>query len=425
MLQPKELSVDELRRFRAYDRLNAISDILTIAVVMFFSYFLPTPLFYQIAIYGLTVLMAAFSLLWHTLIPEKYIGPTKLLLKGMFDTLFVTLLIQYTGTDKTPFFFLYYVILMSIALSLGVRYTFIVAGIMSISYIVMSGVIISSLIFEPKAFIYIWANISSLWLVGYMAAFLADEAEKARKQIAEARDKVENYSKIDWLTGLYNMRHFDSLAAQEMARAERYARPMSVLMLDSDHLKVVNDTFGHQVGDRLISDMAKVITAQCRVSDTVIRYGGDEFIVLLPETDGIGARYLGERIRAAMELYDLPVDRKVPATVSVGVASFPQDARGVMGLLARADAALYHSKAAGRNRVTVYSPGMRSKEEIEAENAGDREEEPSRFRDPGAGAPLLTPTSPGRPSDPSSDAPSAPLTSPDTETESEVRVPTR
>ena len=383
---------------------------------MFFSYFLPTPLFYQVAIYSLTVLMAVFSLLWHTLVPDKYIGPTKLLLKGMFDTLFVTLLIQYTGVEESPFFFLYYLVLMAVALSLGVRYTFVVAAISSISYLVMSGVVVWRLLLEPRLFIYVWANITSLWLVAYMAAFLADEAENARRMIVEARDKVENFSKIDWLTGLYNMRYFDALAAQEMARAERFGRPMAILMIDSDHLKVINDTFGHQVGDRLITDMAKYITAQCRVSDTVVRYGGDEFIVLLPDTDSMGARYLAERIRASMEAYELPVTRRVPTTVSIGVASFPEDARGVMGLLACADASLYHSKSAGRNRVTAFSPGMHSREEFEAAGPVHTDGESRR---PGA---TVAGASPDSPPVTRSDGPG---TSPDTGSEPEMHAPTR
>src|SRR4029079_3773479 len=93
-------------------------------------------------------------------------------------------------------------------------------------------------------------------------------------------------------------------------------------------------------------------------------YGGDEFIVILPETDAMGARFLAERIRAAMEQYELPVEgRAVRTTVSVGISTFPGDARDAMGLLARADAALYQSKAAGRNRVTLYLTGMKKEDD--------------------------------------------------------------
>jgi diguanylate cyclase (GGDEF)-like protein len=230
---------------------------------------------------------------------------------------------------------------------------------MTMVYIVMSGVAIQKLIIEPQSFIFVWANLISIWFVGYLAAFLADEADRARRTIADAKEKVENFSKVDWLTGLYNMRHFDILSAQELARAERYTRPLSLLLLDSDHLKVVNDSYGHQMGDQLIADVARIVSQQARASDTVIRYGGDEFIVLLPETDSVGARFLAERIRQAVEGHLLDAGgRPVGTTVSIGIAAFPRDAQDAIGLLARADAALYTSKETGRNRVTTYTEGM-------------------------------------------------------------------
>src|SRR5688500_10795759 len=98
---------NEVGRLRGYQRLNAIADIVTISVVFFFSYFLPTPLFYQVAIYTVVVLMALVSLLWHLLLRNRYLGRTKLLVKHMLDTTFVTLIIQYTGEVDSPFFFLY------------------------------------------------------------------------------------------------------------------------------------------------------------------------------------------------------------------------------------------------------------------------------------------------------------------------------
>src|SRR5262245_42190167 len=115
-MNERVVTTEEIRRLKAYDRLNAIADVLTISVVPVFSYFLPPPLFYQVAIYGLAVLMAVVSLLWHSLMPDRYVSRTKLLIKHMLDTLFVTLLIQYTGEVQSPFFFLYYLILLAVAL---------------------------------------------------------------------------------------------------------------------------------------------------------------------------------------------------------------------------------------------------------------------------------------------------------------------
>lgn len=358
-MQDEAIASAELERYKAYDRLNAIADILMVCAVIFFSYFLPAPLVSQIVVYGLVLFMAVFSVLWHAVMPERYLGPRKLLIKNVVDAVLATLIIQYTGQEQSPFIFLYYLVLLAAAVSIGVRYTFLLAGLITAAYVVLSGIAIQRLVLEPTAFIYIWAHIISFWLVAYLAAFLADETAKARRGVAEAREKFESFSKIDWLTGLYNMKHFDVLGVQEVARAERYGHSLALLMIDSDYLKAINDAYGHQKGDQLISELAGVITQSARTSDTVIRYGGDEFLVILPETDALGSSFLGERIRAAVEARGLQVGpTRVKTTVSIGIASYPKNALDPTGLLARADAALRHSKQMGRNRVSVYVDGM-------------------------------------------------------------------
>lgn len=353
------MTPDDFARFKAYDRLNAVSDVLIIAAVLFFTYYYPNPIFDQVGAYILALLMALFSLLWHSLVPDRYLGPRKLLAKNIADAVFATLLISYTGQEQSPFFFVYYVVLLAAGLSIGVRHTFVIAAAVSVGYAVVSGIAIQRLIMEPRSFIYIWANIASLWLVGYLAAFLADEAEKARRGVVEAKQQAETFSRVDWLTGLYNMNHLEVIGTQELARGQRYGHSVAILMLDSDHLKAVNDRYGHPFGDQLIRNLAEVLTRLARRTDTVIRYGGDEFIVLLPETDSVGARFLAERIRATVE--EQPLDARgqnISATVSLGVASYPKDASDLMTLLARADAALRYSKQMGRNRVSSYALAM-------------------------------------------------------------------
>jgi diguanylate cyclase (GGDEF)-like protein len=273
------------------------------------------------------------------------------------------LLIQFSGAGQTPFFWLYYLILLSVAVSVGVRYTLVLAAIVSAAYLTTVGVSIPVMVEDPKSLVYVWINIISLWIVGYLAAVLADAAERARHEAIEVKDRLEQYSKIDWLTGLHNMRQFELVASQEQARSDRYGRTLSLILVDSDHLKVVNDTYGHLRGDQLILQLSRTIVGEARAADTVIRYGGDEFVVVLPETDEVGARYMAERIRAAVEQNPLAVDgREVRATVSAGVASYPRDARDGLSLLARADAALRHSKQTGRNRVTSFVRGMEGSE---------------------------------------------------------------
>ncbi|MBC8087910.1 MAG: GGDEF domain-containing protein, partial [Phycisphaerae bacterium] len=143
----------------------------------------------------------------------------------------------------------------------------------------------------------------------------------------------------------------------EMERALRYDSSMALLMIDLDHFKRVNDSYGHLVGDDVLRDVAALLTATIRTTDMVARYGGEEFLVLLPETDDAGAETFAERIRAAIESHDFGGRADQPGlslTTSVGVATFPAARiESVEDLFARADAALYRAKADGRNRVRL------------------------------------------------------------------------
>ena len=129
-------------------------------------------------------------------------------------------------------------------------------------------------------------------------------------------------------------------------------------MIDCDNLKTVNDTHGHDAGNRLLRQVANAVQAELRATDVPARYGGDEFIVLLPETPPKGAVEVAERIRNAIGARPLAINgQNVVASVSIGFASFPEDGRTLDALAARADRALYPAKQAGRNRVVRYSPG--------------------------------------------------------------------
>jgi diguanylate cyclase (GGDEF)-like protein len=129
-------------------------------------------------------------------------------------------------------------------------------------------------------------------------------------------------------------------------------------MVDSDHLKQMNDTHGHEAGDKLIKHIVGSIRAALRTTDVVARYGGDEFVCLLPETGATGAAIVAERLRYHLERTPVDIGSKsVPSTVSIGIASFPAHGATLEVLAKNADRALYSSKAQGRNRVTVFSSG--------------------------------------------------------------------
>jgi diguanylate cyclase (GGDEF)-like protein len=168
---------------------------------------------------------------------------------------------------------------------------------------------------------------------------------------------VETLATIDWLTGLYNRRHFETLARAELSRSLRYMRPLSVLMIDIDHFKAVNERFGHAVGDRVLQAVATVCLAAKRDADIVARVGGEEFALMLPETTDTAASQFAERLRQQVRDYSPTVDgEKLKITVSIGIVGGGLNNAGIEPLLRCADQALYEAKRLGRNRVVVWRP---------------------------------------------------------------------
>ena len=170
------------------------------------------------------------------------------------------------------------------------------------------------------------------------------------------KEKVEELARIDFLTQIANRRAFREVAEAALLRADRYQRPVSLLVIDLDHFKDVNDRFGHAAGDTALRAVARVIRDVHRATDTSGRLGGEEFGVLLPETSRDEAVEVAERLRARVA--DQPLahdDRPIQLTLSVGVAA-NRDGDTLDDLMARADAALYEAKRAGRNRVIAAEP---------------------------------------------------------------------
>ena len=165
--------------------------------------------------------------------------------------------------------------------------------------------------------------------------------------------EVTRLSTTDPLTGLSNRRHFDAAAKLEIIRARRYGRPLSAVMVDLDHFKRVNDTYGHAAGDRVLVAVAGLCIRLARTTDLKARLGGEEFCLLLPETPAESSRVLAERLRADVEALPFDADgRPFRVTASMGISGFvPGDELEI--LVGRADAALYSAKESGRNRV-VY-----------------------------------------------------------------------
>jgi diguanylate cyclase (GGDEF)-like protein len=167
------------------------------------------------------------------------------------------------------------------------------------------------------------------------------------------RARMHHLAATDGLTGLWNQSKMADLLRDEQRRAQRYQRVLSILMLDVDSFKTFNVTYGHPQGDHLLRNIAAILRANVRTVDTVGRYGGEEFLIVLPETTKDAACRLAERIRGAVEErgHSLPDGVTVYRTISIGVASYPEDALNPIELVERADEAVYRAKRSGKNRV--------------------------------------------------------------------------
>lgn len=192
---------------------------------------------------------------------------------------------------------------------------------------------------------------------------------------------MEQLATIDGMTGIFNRRHFLALADREWQRARRYQRPLSFLMVDIDFFKTINDRFGHEAGDRAIIQVANLAKDCKRTSDLLARIGGEEFALLLPETDLAQAQAMAERLRRAVAATPLAGVAHA-ATVSIGVATADPELIGVSELMKMADQALYDAKHAGRNKVIcslapTTAPAAGATFEPQTE-AGSRKESASR-----------------------------------------------
>lgn len=227
---------------------------------------------------------------------------------------------------------------------------------------------------EPRTTLLIPLDNPAVGIVGVLALWSADPITIEEEEVeilkvvvpyaAMQLHQLHLYSPLveqaerDHLTGLFNRRLLEDRIAAEDARFHRYGRPTALLILDIDHFKAINDTHGHEAGDAALQALARVIRSTVRETDLAARLGGEEFVVLLPETALAGALEIAERLRKRVEELELEWEgRPIELRVSVGAAAAPECVIGPAELLAAADAALYESKRGGRNRVTAAPYG--------------------------------------------------------------------
>ncbi len=173
------------------------------------------------------------------------------------------------------------------------------------------------------------------------------------QKLEQSQTDLRNLAILDGLTGVYNRREFNLQLRAELERSERYQHPCSLIMMDIDYFKKLNDTHGHQAGDEALRVVATLLKQEVRPTDRVARYGGEEFAVILPETTGEQALGVAQRLRETIAIASIPISEGmiIKVTVSMGVATFPTDATSEEALLSLADRSLYSAKKSGRNRV--------------------------------------------------------------------------
>lgn len=303
----------------------------------------------QIILLSGIIVFAVYVIFFHYLWPRHTTKRWRLALETWIMIAFITFVLWHTGKIESPLFSLYFIVIITSTIALGEKTTLFEIALIFTCFLLLS--------FTPSAVTTLSLRqvsgplvlLFTICCVAFLGTMLSRETELAQK-------KTRILSQTDYLTGLWNMRMFTSLLVNELSRSVRFKRNFSVMMLDVDNLKPVNDTYGHESGSNLIKLIGDTIKKTLRDYDIVGRFGGDEFMVLLPNTMPDQAMATAERIRKAVYSAELIVpDGSVSVSTSIGIALYPDHGAEAEELINKADRALYVSKNKGKNRSTVFS----------------------------------------------------------------------
>jgi diguanylate cyclase (GGDEF)-like protein len=262
---------------------------------------------------------------------------------------FITGALWFTGKLESPLLNCYLLVIITSALALGKLITLVELGLIGACFLFLGNYSSTHNLFTLSDMGAIVAQFVPFALVAYITTMFSSD-------IRYGLTRTKLVSETDELTELLNRRGFAIAAARLLGQAIRYARPLSVLMIDSDNLKQINDKYGHKAGDRLLIKLVRSIQTELRDTDILARYGGDEFVVLLPEATVAGALDVAERIREAVRNMILEFDGEfINITVSMGIATYPKDGRTLDGLVDMADKGMYKAKMAGRDKVMQFA----------------------------------------------------------------------
>ena len=300
-------------------------------------------------IFATLILAGIFVLVAHELMPPGNLGTARMVMEGSAAIVFLTMLVALTGHSLSPFFFLYPLLIAGAALIAAPRITLILTLETAVAYVVAvaSGPVAAAQFQDALTRVAI--NLTALILLAYAGMVVS------RVQ-SRTREAAIRLSTVDSLTDLYNRAFFFNAVDHEIQRARRYRRGFCLLMMDLDGLKSINDRYGHYEGDVILRGVAQLIRAALRGIDVAARYGGDEFVAMLPETDQDGAYVVAEKIRqGASDLVIEANGHQISTSLSIGVVSYPEDGQTADELMIAADEAMYSSKRLGKNRVVGYA----------------------------------------------------------------------
>ena len=298
------------------------------------------------AIFLLGAAAVGVVMISHDLLPPRLRTRPVAVLEVVAALAIITVLLTLTGHATSPFAYAYALVAVAVALASGRASALAVAAAATLSFLGVLWVDPSRDAYGSDALLGFGLMVGSIWLLAYLASVFAS-AERAM------RGAVERMSRIDALTGLYNASQLYPMLEQEVQRTRRSERGFCLLMIDLDGLKAVNDSYGHHRGDEVLRALGGVIRSSIRNLDTAYRLHGDEFMVLLPETDFAGAFVVAEKVRmGAEELGLAAASVEMPTSVSIGLVSCPEDGTSADELMIAADRAMYQAKSLGKNQVS-------------------------------------------------------------------------
>jgi diguanylate cyclase (GGDEF)-like protein len=284
--------------------------------------------------------------LLHDLIPPRFRRPPLVALEVLAAIGLTTALLTLTGHGTSPFVFGYHLVAVAVALALGGPMALTVAALATFGFLGVLALDPEIAAYGGAELLRFGLTVGSIWLLAYIAGVYASGERRMRATVLQL-------SRTDSLTGLFNRGQLFPTLEQEVQRTRRSARGFCLLMVDLDGLKAVNDSFGHHRGDEVLRLLGGVIRRSIRATDTAYRYGGDEFLVLLPETDFAGAFVVAEKIRAGAEGIGMAASGgELLASVSIGLVSCPEDGASAEELMIAADRAMYQAKSLGKNQIS-------------------------------------------------------------------------